>query len=484
MKKKVFSIPVNKFTIDTNQDDLTPVRIQVCHDRENPNGSYFEMDSLIKAKDSIKNKPIIAAYEINENNEKEDFKGHEVEYKIINENGKIEFKEIYIEQPIGGVPESCDYTIEEIDGYNWVCVNGYLYNNYCEDAIEILKNNDGSKKISMEIEVLDGYEDEKDGFFHITDFKFLGITCLGKDYNPAMGSNAEISLFTKAEQTEQFALKFTEILNKINNKGGEKVGNGKKKAEFSLSVNDLEKGIREKLSDYTYTYTYSWGETEEYRRYYLRDVLSEEKIVIVEDNQDNYKTFGIPYEINGDEISLKIEEGIRYIRGDWRVFEEKEDDNREDSKDHIDLFNKIQEKETKHYRAEIEEVKNSFVATETEEYKTLKSDFDKVEADKKNLEEFKAEFEKKERVRQETELFEKFKDLESVEGFAEIKDRAGEFSLDELEKEFYVLIGKKNFSTKKTEKKDEDTISLKVEGNSSVNNELSEAEKRYGIGIK
>ena len=66
MENKLFSIPISKFTIDTSQDDLAPSRIQVCHDRENPNGLYFELDSFTKAKNSIKNKPIVAAYEINE----------------------------------------------------------------------------------------------------------------------------------------------------------------------------------------------------------------------------------------------------------------------------------------------------------------------------------------------------------------------------------------------------------------------------------
>ena len=474
--KKLFSIPISKFTIDTTQGDLTPVRIQVCHDGENPNGSYFETDSFEKAKDSIKNKPIIAAYEVDENGNKEDFKGHEVDYKVVNDDGSIEIKEIYIEQPIGAVPESCDYTIEEIDGYNWVCVNGYLYNNYCSEAIEILKNNDGSKKISMEIEILDGEKNEADGFYHVKDFKFLGITILGEEYPPAMGSNAEISLFTKAEQTEEFTVKFRKILDTINNKGGEVMKEPTKK-DYSLSTNDLENRIREELNKYTYTYTYSWGETEEYRRYYLRDVLPEENIIIVEDNQNNYKTFGINYSMNGDSVSLDIDGAERYVRGDWRKFDGNNDEN---DKSEVEVhFENILVKEKEHFAKEIEEVKKSFVVTETEEYKTLKSDFEKLQNDKKELEEFKAEFENKERTRKENELFEKFKDLETVEGFAEIKEKASEFSLEDLEKEFYVLLGKKNFSLTKTNKKENENVSLKVEDDLN-NKELTEAEKRYG----
>lgn len=481
MENKIFSIPISKFTIDTSQDDLTPVRIQVCHDRENPNGSYFELDSFTKAENSIKNKPIIAAYEINEENEKEDFKGHEVEYKIVNTDGSIEFKTIYIEQPIGAVPESCDYSIEEIDGYNWVCVNGYLYNVYCSEAVEILKNNDGSKKISMEIEVLDGYEDTVDGFYHIKDFKFLGITVLGDEnlYPPAMGSNAEISLFTKAEQTKDFTMKFSEILEAINKKGGNEMGAKTVKKDFSMSVEDLKSRLREKLKENTYEYTYSWGEVENYPMYYFQDVIPEENLIITESSQDWGKFYGIPYSLEGDEATLNFDEATRYVRGDWRKFE----GNEEPTSESKEYFSSIINKEAEHYQKEIEEVKKSFVATETEEYKTLKAEFEKVENDKKALEEFKVEFEKKERNRKETELFEKFKDLETIEGFAEIKNKASEFSLEDLEKEFYVLIGKKNFSMKKNVKEKDDTVSLKLEGDEGKN-ELSEAEKRYGIGIK
>lgn len=473
--KKQFSIPVSKFTIDTTQGDLTPVRIQVCHDRENPNGSYFELESFDKAKESIKNKPIIAAYEINDEGEKEDFKGHEVEYKVIDEDGKIQFKEIYIEQPIGAIPETCDFSVKEIDGYNWVCVNGYLYNTYCSEAIEIIKNNDNTKKISMEIQVLDGYEDAKDGFYHIKDFKFLGVTVLGDEdmYPPAMGSNAELSLFTKTEQTQEFSKKFSIILDAINKKGGEKVG---KKTDFSLSVNDLKDRIREELSKFTYTYTYYWGETDEYRQYYLMDVLPEEKIIVVEDEQDGFKNYGIPYSLNGDQVSLDMDNKVRYIRGDWRKFEGGEEPEQSET------FSKILKKEQEYFENEIETIKKSFVATETEEYKKLKSDFEKIQKEKDELEVAKTNFEKQERERQEAELFEKFKDLETVEGFSEIKEKASEFSLEDLEKEFYVLMGKKSFSLNKIKIKEDETISLKVEDDSS-NNELSEAEKRYGIGI-
>ena len=164
----------------------------------------------------------------------------------------------------------------------------------------------------------------------------------------------------------------------------------------------------------------------------------------------------------------------RYIRGDWRKFE----DGQEEVEPLNEHQNEIFSKEIEHFKQEIEDVKASFVATETEEYKELKAQFEQLENEKKELEEFKADFEMKERTRQENELFEKFKDLETVEGFAELKEKAKEFTLENLEKECFALLGKKNFSMNKVVEKENESTSLKVEDNSE--RELSEAEKRYG----
>lgn len=489
MDKKVFSIPIKNISFEdiaNDQDDLVPVKLQICHDRENPNGSYFETDSLLKAKDSISNKPIVCAYEVDDDNEKSDFMGHEKSLKVnIDDNGKLKFKEIYIEQPIGVIPETNDYSIEEIDGYNWVTANGFLYKTYCEDAIEIIKNNDGTKKLSMEIEVLDGEEDTVSGFYHVKDFKFLGITLLGQEHSPAMGDNSQISLFSKAEQNEKFAMQFAKILEEVNKGGKKMTKEGQEpekepekepiKKEFSLSVNDLENRIREELSEFTYERVYSWGETETYNKYWLRDVIPTDNIVIVEDAQE-YKNYGIPFIVNGDKVELKMEEAVRYIRGDWRVFEEGKDV--EDSVDHLEMFNKISEKETQHFTAEIEKVKESFIATETEEYKALQADFAKVESEKESLLQFKANFEKQERERQEIELFTKYKDLEALDGFAEIKEKSKDFSIQDLENNLLLLFAKKNFSVKK-QQDNKETNSLKVDVE-DVETELTEAEKRYG----
>ena len=64
-------------------------------------------------------KPILCAYETDENGEKTDFMGHEIEYKIIKEGKTTTIKSIYIEQPVG-VLEDSNFQVQTIDGLNWV----------------------------------------------------------------------------------------------------------------------------------------------------------------------------------------------------------------------------------------------------------------------------------------------------------------------------------------------------------------------------
>ena len=43
-----------------DDDDLMKVKIRVCHDGENPNGSDFSLESLAKAQPTLSNRPILA----------------------------------------------------------------------------------------------------------------------------------------------------------------------------------------------------------------------------------------------------------------------------------------------------------------------------------------------------------------------------------------------------------------------------------------
>jgi hypothetical protein len=175
-ERKVISVPIEKYTFSELSNDLANVRINVYHNSYNPNGSFFEDDCFSNSSESFKNKPICASYVYDDEGNIEDFQEHNDD-----------------EKPIGVIPETNNYSNEEIDDFTWACVDGLIFKEYCPEAYELLKN---GKKISMEIEVLDGFKGN-DKFYHIKQFNLLCVTVLGDDYEPAMGLDATIQLFRK-----------------------------------------------------------------------------------------------------------------------------------------------------------------------------------------------------------------------------------------------------------------------------------------------
>ena len=97
-----------------DDDDLMKVKIKVCHDGENPNGSDFSLNSLAKAQPTLSNRPILAYSVFDEESfEVVDFGGHDMEHKIIeNENGEYEVKTRYLETPLGVINENHEYSLE------------------------------------------------------------------------------------------------------------------------------------------------------------------------------------------------------------------------------------------------------------------------------------------------------------------------------------------------------------------------------------
>jgi uncharacterized coiled-coil DUF342 family protein len=205
----------------------------------------------------------------------------------------------------------------------------------------------------MEIEVLDGFKG-KDKFYHIKQFNLLCITVLGDNYEPAMGENATIELFSKTD-SESFATKFSAIINKANEivgkmstEGGKKVKREEIISKFSilneqvegytaiienaeLSDEDLEKQLFALSQNQINTILCDalcsqqcikqdwYGNSYECDKYCLIDTIPTENVVVVIDCEC-YKYFGIPYTITGDVATLDYENIQQYVIGDWRPF--------------------------------------------------------------------------------------------------------------------------------------------------------------------
>lgn len=214
---KNLSMPISKMEFsDTINPSLSKCSIYVMHTGENLNGSSFSDDSVLNAKDTLKNIPILASIKRDEDYNPIDFEGHEMETRVIEKtNGDLDWKIVYIEKPIGVIPESNNYRVETLEnGEKWVVVDGYIWKEYGNGAYDLLKNDD--KKVSMEISVVDGYFDDN-FMYHINKFNYLGVTVLGDNCPPAMGSNAVISLFKQDENAKE---EYNKLLSEVNNLEG------------------------------------------------------------------------------------------------------------------------------------------------------------------------------------------------------------------------------------------------------------------------
>ena len=198
------------FASDDEGDDaegLVPVILKACHTGTNINGSNIPEKVMRKALPSFANRPILAY--IHEVDGQPEFYGHNIEE---GEDGDL----VYLERPVGIIPESCDAKLEydEENDKTYVVVKGYLFESYSRSA-EILER-EGECSCSVELSVRELSYNAKEKVLVFDDFYFDGVTILGKDDNgnevkPGMvGSNIQLAQF----ESENNAL--IEILEKLN----------------------------------------------------------------------------------------------------------------------------------------------------------------------------------------------------------------------------------------------------------------------------
>lgn len=242
--KKYLSLPVTfterkEFSFD---DSLIPVDIKVMHDGLNVNGSTFFEEAIDDAKETLKNKPILGYVKKKDGSDEQDFAGHEMEIVLSDEGIKM----VYLERPLGTVPESNNYSISEEDGKKYVMCRGYLWREYLNSGYEILKDNP-NKSVSMEIAV-DDYEFNDDGTFNIIKYRYLGITILGDDVQPGM-TGAELNVVGQfSERNDDFYNKIEELNEKIKDHFTNKNIEG---GEEEVDKNTQEEVLDEEVVDET-----------------------------------------------------------------------------------------------------------------------------------------------------------------------------------------------------------------------------------------
>lgn len=314
-------------------------------------------------------------------------------------------KTTYLERPVGIIPESTKVEYISKDGKIYATCNGYIYKDYSNETLELIEKTNG-KCVSVELSVEDGHID-MDSIFHITKFDYLGVTILSDDVTPGMDENCRIELFGNLEDYQEF-------IDKAKN-----------------DVFSFEQGGEEPVSEPTEP-----------------TVDPDEPVVDpVEPTVEPEETKGEPT-TEPTEPTVTSEEPV--VEPDEPVVEPEPIVNTEPD---YSIFNELFDTEIK----SLDELKEVFISTLQE----MRNEID-------SLQEYKRVNETAKRENEVAELMNKFSiEDDSIE---ELKAKALNFEIEvsDLEKELYVIAGKRAMS-----KKDKTNFSfngIKLEDKKNKNN--------------
>lgn len=163
------------FNKDTDKDGLVKAHLKAAHVGKNRNRSQITYSSMKKNLKSIKNRPILAyIHQLEIDGEQKNVFGWHAMHE--GENGEI----VYDEIPVGHVPTDAkpELVYDADKDKEYIETDAYLYEGYTK-APEILMDADGQCPVSVEIDVYDFSYDAKEKILNIDDFVFKGITILG-----------------------------------------------------------------------------------------------------------------------------------------------------------------------------------------------------------------------------------------------------------------------------------------------------------------
>lgn len=230
-------------TTERHTEGMTPFVSRAFHDKINLNKSKIETEVFESNLPSSHLRPILAHITKDEETNELDFGSHDFHIETIIEtdddgNEIIIEKTVYDEQPIGVIDGSKN-TIEydEKADVNRAVLHGYLYNDYCQDAIDIL-NRRGTVDCSIELSIRSMSFDAQEKVLVLDDFYVSALTLLSAKVAPGMaGSNFKIEDFAIKNNSVKFDKdeKLIEILDKLN----------KTLSEFH--INQTENSVKEHL---------------------------------------------------------------------------------------------------------------------------------------------------------------------------------------------------------------------------------------------
>ena len=351
-----------------------------------------------------------------------EFDGHTEKIEIIDGEWNIET----LTRPYGVVSDEKPFweSVKCLDGSykDYYTCYGYLWvGRYPE--LETIKNGDYAQ--SMEILPCGNSGFGEDGLYHIEDFTFDGL-CILQKKEPCFEDSTISINFSKAEFEEDYKSMITELK--------------------SFTLQSFEEGGDE--------------------------VPEEKKIEMEVQEEIQEPVVETPSEEEFENEAEKVEEPVEEPVAEHEAKEEEIEE-----VDYEAMYNEAIN--------ELNELKASFVDLQGE-LELAKDNYSKLEEEVVSLREFKANIEFEEHKAMVDERLDKYSELEAIDGYSELVKDKYTCDIDALEKEIKVfafdngvILGKKqkkNFS-----KEASGRIPANIKSN--IDDNLSEAEKRYGIGI-
>lgn len=321
-----------KKTDDRLVEGMTPFVSNAFHDHVNLNKSNIEENIFKENIPSSNLRPILANIKLDEETNELDFGSHDFHIEkvtSVDENGnKVEVEKIiYDEQPIGVIDGSRTNIEYDKDAkVNRAVLHGYLYDEYCSDAIDIL-NRRGTVDCSIELCIRTMSFDGKNKVLNLDDFYVSGLTLLSAKTKPGMaGSNFKIEDFSSCDTKVSFSNeeKLIELLERIDkklsnfdNKNPKEGGNEKNMFEkllekYGKTIEDI-------------TFEYEGLSDEELEAKFSAEFEEDTSTSTSSDGEDNsntsntndkYELFNKLFEISFDEIKYALNSLCSIYRND------------------------------------------------------------------------------------------------------------------------------------------------------------------------
>lgn len=421
-----------------NEDErFVKVKIWLMHTGENLNGSVFTKTAVEKALPTLANTPILAFIEENSAGDL-DYSDHRM---ILHRDVDGEYSVKYLGQAVGMIPENNNAQWEKRVADNgeeleYLTVEGLMWTKW-NDPIDIIKRK-GFTAQSMELSDQYTGHFNKDGLFEFEEFKFFGACLLGDSGLPAMrNSTVEMQFSANSDMRKIIEDKLNEFNTLFSTKQGGNEEVEETKQEFETEVETTETQVED-------TQVESTEEVVETK------VVNEETTVVEEFTEETQST----------ETTEDVKDEETQESDTDEVKKDFETETVEETQ--TETTEQVEESVTEEPQVNEFEVKFNDL---TEKFNTLQSELE-------DLRNFKRETLEKE-------LSAKFEGQLTDEELAQVFEQSKDSTIEDIEKELFALVGKKNFSAFSAQPSTKIALNVKKEVDTTPNSPYGDLFKKH-----